>query len=155
MTLYKRIIRTALLIAAVTMLAGTVTAAAVGGAEGSGQTKVILGDANCDGEITIVDATSIQRYLVDLPVNGGFSEKAADVDGSGFLDITDATKIQRWLAGYYTPFPIGQVIEEPTEPTTQPTEPTTKPTEPTTKPTEPPIQPATDEEGWGHEIFRP
>ncbi len=148
MTLYKRIIRTALLIAAVTMLAGTVTAAAVGGAEGSGQTKVILGDANCDGEITIVDATSIQRYLVDLPVNGGFSEKAADVDGSGFLDITDATKIQRWLAGYYTPFPIGQVIEEPTEPKTQPTE-------PTTKPTEPPIQPATDEEGWGHEIFRP
>ena len=108
MTLYKRIIRTALLIAAVTMLAGTVTAAAVGGAEGSGQTKVILGDANCDGEITIVDATSIQRYLVDLPVNGGFSEKAADVDGSGFLDITDATKIQRWRAGYYTPFPIGR-----------------------------------------------
>ena len=31
--------------------------------------KAICGDADCDGDITILDATAIQRYLAELPTN--------------------------------------------------------------------------------------
>ena len=67
-----------------------------------------LGDADNDGEITILDVTLIQRKLVSLPVPN-FNEKAADIDGDG-LSITDATLIQRRLAGLKTPYPIGEAI---------------------------------------------
>ena len=66
----------------------------------------IIGDADMDGSVTVLDATAIQRTLADLPVSA-FDEKAADVDGSG-LDITDATKIQRCLAGIENPYHIGE-----------------------------------------------
>lgn len=56
----------------------------------------ILGDADSDGDVTILDATAIQRYLVDLE-NKAFNETAADVDRSGDVTILDATDIQRFL----------------------------------------------------------
>ena len=146
MTLYKRIIRTALLIAAVTMLAGTVTAAAVGGAEGSGQTKVILGDANCDGIVSISDVTCIQMKAAELPLSFGFSEQVADVDGNKETDAEDALYIQRWVALFETPYPIGEKLEVPTEPVTEATAATTAQAS---------TQSATDEQGWGNQIYRP
>ena len=93
-----------------------------------------LGDADSDSEVTIIDATCIQRYLTMLPVSGIFSEAAADVDVSGEVEITDATFIQRWLTEVPTPYSIGTQIEAPTEV---------------------PTQRPTDEEGWGRDIFRP
>ena len=57
----------------------------------------ILGDADSDGEVTILDATAIQRELAGLPV-GSFNEKAADADEDKEISILDATAIQRRLA---------------------------------------------------------
>lgn len=62
---------------------------------------VILGDPDGDGDVTILDATCIQRCLADLP-NESFSADAADVDKDGDVSILDATAIQRHLAGLPT-----------------------------------------------------
>ena len=59
--------------------------------------KILLGDADTDGSVTIFDATAIQRHLAELPVKS-FSEKAADADEDGDVTIFDATAIQRYLA---------------------------------------------------------
>ena len=59
---------------------------------------IMLGDADCDDEVTILDATAIQRYLAGLPV-AAFSTKAADADEDEEVTILDATTIQRYLAG--------------------------------------------------------
>ena len=66
------------------------------------------GDADGDNEITIMDATVIQRVLVQIPVQY-FNEKAADVDNEG-LDITDATFIQRHLTEMDIPYQIGEIV---------------------------------------------
>ncbi len=140
---------------------GTVTASAQG----------ILGDADCDGTVSIKDVTAIQCVLAEIPKKGDFSEPAADVDKSGVIDIFDATHIQLWLASLESLYPIGSELdgqqtettekpptEKPTEPLTEPpAEPSTeKPTEPLTEPpTEPSTQSATDAEGWGRDIFQP
>ncbi len=70
----------------------------------SGDYVMLYGDADCDGDVTILDATVIQRVLVNMSWES-FSEKAADVSGDG-LDITDATLIQRFLAGMIDHFPV-------------------------------------------------
>ncbi|WP_407382444.1 leucine-rich repeat protein [Ruminococcus sp.] len=67
-----------------------------------------IGDADGDGNISILDVTVILRKLADLPVLS-FSERAADVGADG-LDITDATKIQRYLAELYDPYSIGEAV---------------------------------------------
>ena len=114
----------ALLIVSALILSGAISFSA--------QTR-ILGDADGDGKITVIDATCIQRTLAKLPVKSGIIRSAADVDGSGEIEITDATAIQRWLAGLQTRYPVGDRFEAPTEPTQLPT----------------------DEEGWTVDIFRP
>ena len=58
---------------------------------------LLLGDADADGEVTVIDATAIQRRLADLP-NDSFCEQAADADSDTELSVIDATQIQRWLA---------------------------------------------------------
>ena len=60
-----------------------------------------IGDADMDGEVTILDATDIQRHLASLPTES-FDETAADADGDGEITILDATDIQRYLAGLPT-----------------------------------------------------
>lgn len=61
----------------------------------------ILGDADGDGNVTIFDATTIQRHLADLPTQS-FIEDAADCDGDGSVTVLDATAIQRHLASLPT-----------------------------------------------------
>lgn len=73
------------------------------------------GDADDDGEITITDATVIQRKLADIPTLF-IDRKAADVDGNG-LNIMDATNIQRYLACLYDPYRIGEVVSDHIQPT--------------------------------------
>ena len=72
--------------------------------------ETLLGDADCDGYVSILDATVIQRKLVNLPVNQ-FNEVAADIDGNG-LDITDATWLRLHTADYEVPYPIGEYFSE-------------------------------------------
>ena len=69
---------------------------------------VIRGDADGDGEVTINDATTIQRVLAEYDVEG-FNEAAADVEGNG-LNINDVTLIQLYLAGFDDQYHIGEAI---------------------------------------------
>ena len=68
----------------------------------------MIGDADGDGVVRILDVTVIQRVLASIAVFN-FVEAAADIDNNG-LDITDATKIQRFLAEYNDPYRIGEVV---------------------------------------------
>ena len=72
--------------------------------------ETLLGDSDGDGAVTIMDATVIQRVLVQLPVSS-FNEKAADVSADG-LDIIDATLIQRFLAEMKVPYEINKPIQD-------------------------------------------
>lgn len=67
----------------------------------------LLGDADGDGEVTILDATRIQRYLASL--TDEINEKAADISGDG-IDILDATYIQRHLASLEIPYPVNEWV---------------------------------------------
>ena len=70
----------------------------------------ILGDADGDGKVTILDVSWIQRLLLDMKVPETFSETAADADADGEISIIDATWIQRWLSGMKIPHSIGEEI---------------------------------------------
>lgn len=60
--------------------------------------RVMIGDADLSGDISILDATEIQRSLASLVTLDETAGKAADADLSGDITILDATAIQRWLA---------------------------------------------------------
>ncbi|MBQ3265057.1 MAG: dockerin type I repeat-containing protein [Ruminococcus sp.] len=72
--------------------------------------KTLLGDADGDGEVTVLDVTWIQRKLAMMAVSDTFDEKAADVDGDGEVTVVDATFIQRYLANMPVAFPINEYI---------------------------------------------
>ena len=61
-------------------------------------TKALIGDANLDGKISILDATTIQRHLAQLAPMSDEQLKLADVNASGDVTIVDATMIQLYLA---------------------------------------------------------
>lgn len=59
----------------------------------------LIGDANGDGKISIVDATIIQKHLAkmrEIPEN---HIKYADLNGDGKITVTDATIVQKKIAG--------------------------------------------------------
>lgn len=60
---------------------------------------VIMGDANSNGKIDIIDATIIQRYIAIISNLTSRQLVAADVNRNGTIEITDVTIIQRKLAG--------------------------------------------------------
>ena len=92
----------------------------------------MLGDADGNGDVDVVDAVKVQRIaiFVDHDTDGSV-ERRADVNGDG-LDTIDATFIQRFSTHIKTPYAIGEWIypDQPTEQVTeQPTQaPTQKPT---------------------------
>lgn len=57
-----------------------------------------VGDADGDFEISISDATEIQKHLADLTTLEGANLKAADIGNKGAPSISDATMIQYYLA---------------------------------------------------------
>ena len=71
----------------------------------------IIGDADGDGEVSVLDATRIQRVLADYQVEDSAGvRRRGDVTGNG-LDILDATSIQRHLAGLPSNERIGARIQ--------------------------------------------
>lgn len=93
----------------------------------------IVGDADGDENISVLDATRVQRVLAGLASDeDGKSAMRGDVTGNG-LDIVDATLIQRFVAGFDDQNDIGKIVglvaptEAPTQMTEAPTEPATVP----------------------------
>lgn len=80
-------------------------------ATGAQVAPAICGDADGDGEITALDATTIQRYnakiATDIPVE---MLMYGDVNGDGEADIIDVTLIQRYLAKMNVDYPIGETL---------------------------------------------
>ena len=58
----------------------------------------IIGDADEDGELTILDASLIQCYLAGISDLNGGQTAAADFDFNGVIDILDASDVQLTLA---------------------------------------------------------
>ena len=120
--------------------------------------KVLIGDVDQNGRVSIKDATMIQLYLVDKITLTGNALEAADTNRDKSVTIKDVTSIQRYLAkfndsgnkcGTYTD---GTTPTDPTVPTNP--DPVTYPTDPSTEPTSEP-DPGTktvlfsDNQNWG------
>ena len=60
----------------------------------------IMGDVNGDGQVTIEDATLIQRRGIELEQFTEDQDKLADVNGDGRVSILDVTCVQKYLAEY-------------------------------------------------------
>ncbi len=58
----------------------------------------VIGDADSDGVVTILDATLIQMFKASLPAGNKINLALADYDGDGQVSVLDATAIQLWLA---------------------------------------------------------
>ncbi len=58
----------------------------------------VRGDADGDGERTILDATVIQRYKADIIAETGLDVDASDADGDNETTVLDATRVQRTIA---------------------------------------------------------
>lgn len=56
-----------------------------------------IGDVNCDGVISVGDATILQKNLADTVVLTPKQLSLADVNGDGVVNVNDATEIQRKL----------------------------------------------------------
>ena len=70
---------------------------------------LILGDVNGDGEVTVMDALAMQKYVADKPVSN-FNEAVADINNDGEINITDTILIQKYTAGRPVDYPIGEPI---------------------------------------------
>ncbi|MBQ2971011.1 MAG: hypothetical protein IJE16_00500 [Ruminococcus sp.] len=60
--------------------------------------ETLMGDVDCDGKLSVMDATHIQRYLAMIE---DFSEeqiKLSDLDNDGTLSVMDATYVQIAIA---------------------------------------------------------
>ena len=60
----------------------------------------LLGDADLNGRINVIDATAIQRHLAEYAPFSEMQLAAADVDGDGEVTIQDVTVLQLWLAEF-------------------------------------------------------
>ena len=61
--------------------------------------KYLLGDADLDGYVTIVDVTTVQLHCAKLYELQGVALVNADTIKDNVISITDATKIQMFIAG--------------------------------------------------------
>lgn len=92
------------------------------------QNKVLIGDVDLNGTITISDATDAQLHAAEISTLTGDAFTAGDVDKNGVVNVKDATAIQCYIAelayeGSYCGTYVGG--ETPTDPETT-TEPAAK-----------------------------
>lgn len=60
-----------------------------------------IGDVNSDGDISVVDATLVQKYIVGLENLTDLQKKSADVNDNNEISVVDATLIQKYIVGLY------------------------------------------------------
>ena len=63
------------------------------------QKSTLCGDVNGDGEVDIMDAYSLSRYLAGYE-DEGIVPSNGDFNGDGEVDIMDVWRLRRYLAGY-------------------------------------------------------
>lgn len=73
----------------------------------------LLGDVDGDGEVSISDATIIQRHVVGIKTPFSVTASVADVDGDHTVTLMDATHIQRWMVNLPETCPISAPVAEP------------------------------------------
>ncbi|MBQ6387306.1 MAG: starch-binding protein [Ruminococcus sp.] len=61
--------------------------------------KVLVGDADQNGTVNVVDATEVQKHIVELVKLSSDALKAADANGDSLVNIKDVTAIQYYAAG--------------------------------------------------------
>lgn len=86
--------------------------------------KILVGDVDMNGVITVADTTDTQMMIVGSKSMSDKARIAADVDGNGVVNIKDATYIQYYLVGKIdSANHCGTYVggETPSQPTTQPT----------------------------------
>lgn len=65
---------------------------------------VTLGDVNMDGDITVIDATEVQKYVAHSVAFTNDQFTAADVDHDNTITVKDATTIQKFVANIISNF---------------------------------------------------
>lgn len=65
-----------------------------------GSSPTLLGDVNCDGEVNVIDATEIQKYIVRLVSFNDNQKSVADTNGDGIITVFDATQIQKYIVNF-------------------------------------------------------
>lgn len=84
--------------------------------------RVLIGDTNLNGSITVSDATEVQLHSVNMKTLTGDCLTAADTDKNGSVNVKDATAIQCYIAGLESSSAYcGTYIGGTENPTTQPT----------------------------------
>jgi len=66
--------------------------------------KYILGDVNCDGDITINDLAQMKLHIVEIINLEGVRFKAGDLDKDGDIDVNDLAKMKLYLIELITEF---------------------------------------------------
>ena len=103
----KRLIEkaAALLLCIVLLLSSVVSASAIM------PLPLKVGDVDRDNNITVVDATLIQRFLIKMPEPNELQAALSDTDGDGVLSVIDATALQRQLSGLSGPFVSAEITD--------------------------------------------
>ncbi len=69
-----------------------------------------VGDADNSGDVTIKDATAIQKHIAQLVTIDKNAQLLADVDFSSDITIKDATAIQKWIAKIAVDAPVYHLL---------------------------------------------
>ena len=70
----------------------------------------ILGDADGDGKVTILDALAIQKHLASVHTLSAKQQLFSDVDRDGKVTVMDATGVQKYLASIPCPEGVGDPL---------------------------------------------
>lgn len=72
--------------------------------------ELTIGDIDLDGEISVTDATLLQKHIAEINNLGSKSVQAGDCDSDNQLSIQDATYIQKYIAELSDPGNVGKKI---------------------------------------------
>ena len=98
--------------------------------------RILIGDVDLNGTITVSDSTEVQRYIAHIATLSDEAIIAADVNKDSVISVKDATMIQSYIVKLIVEDSYCGTYTEnvaPTQPTTNVTEPTTEPTSIQTK----------------------
>lgn len=98
--------------------------------------RILIGDVDLNGTITVYDSTDVQKYIVYILTLSDEALIAADVNKDSVISVKDATMIQAYIVKLIGEDSYCGTYTEnvaPTQPTTNVTEPTTEPTSIQTK----------------------